>query len=71
MVRERILRKINTRVQKSNMSKEMKIAPENAVLAMDIAKRLVEIASDKSASYLKKLHINATLRDIMRSLEVF
>ena len=71
MVREIILRKINTRVQKSNLSKEMKIASENAVLVMDIAKRLTEIASDKSASYPKKLHINATLRDIMRSLEVF
>lgn len=71
MVREIILRKINTRVQKSNMSKEMKIASENAVLVMDIARRLTEITSDKSASYSKELHINAKLRDIMRSLEVF
>ena len=71
MVREIILRKINTRVQKSNLSKEMKIASENAVLVMDITKRLAEIASDKSASYSKELHINAKLRDIMRSLEVF
>lgn len=71
MVREIILRKINTRVQKSNVSKEMKISSENAVLVMDIAKRLAEITSDKSASYSKELHINAKLRDIMRSLEVF
>lgn len=70
-IKEQILRKVNARIQNSNASKETKIHSQNIVFAMDISKRLAEITVDKTASYMKALHINNVLHDIWRSLEVF
>ena len=68
-LKEKVIRKINARVQKSDMSKETKLLTENAVLVMDICRKLSEIASDSSASYAQRKRLNEKLLHIMEELQ--
>lgn len=68
MFKEKVFRKLNARVQKSNSSDEMKLMLENGVLAVDIVERLSAITTEKSASIVELQMINANLRDILQTL---
>ena len=67
-LKEKVIRKINTRVQRSNMSKETKCFTENTVLVIDICNKLSEITSDRNASYAQRKRLNERLHSILKEL---
>ena len=68
-VREKIIRRVNRYVQKSGMSKETKLFSENTVLAIDVAKKVVQIASEKDKSYAQLKTIQDRLHRVLDILQ--
>ena len=48
---EKMLRKINSRIQYGDSSAEHKLFWENAILSVDIVKKLRELVSDDTKNY--------------------
>ena len=68
-IKEKIIRKVNAYVQESNMSEEAKLFSENAILTIDICKKLSEIVTDNNTSYAQQKQLNEKMRRLMKELD--
>ena len=68
-MKEKMVRKINATIQQSNFSERTKLISENGVLALDISKKLFDLAVDTDLSSEQILHLNNTMRYILDILE--
>lgn len=68
-LKEKVIRKINSVVQNSSMNEKTKLFSENTVLAIDISKRLAELALESKASYFQAKQLNERLHQMLKELQ--